>query len=121
MKKEVKTKTLDEILDLDGEPNILEHMVDNNFKDYKIKMLKKNADHEAIVLEGFDDALIGLTYDGRLVYDIGVMRKILSDRDKMCPIEADEYLDYNVFNTKFGELNPIFVNINMDLLLQTLK
>jgi hypothetical protein len=42
--KKVKSKTLEEIIDLNGEPNILEEMVDTNFKDYKIKMLKKNAD-----------------------------------------------------------------------------
>lgn len=121
MKKEVQTKTLSEILDLDDEPNILEHMVDNNFKDYKIKILKKDADPEAIVLEGFDDALIGLSNDGRLIYDLGVMRKILQDRDKMCPIEADEYLDFNVLSTKFGELNPIYITLYMDLVFQTLK
>lgn len=121
MKKEVETKTLSEILDLDGEPNILEHMVDSNFKDYKIKMLKKDADPEAIVLDGFDDALIGVSHDGRLIYDLGVMRKILEDRDKMCPLEADEFLDYNVLNTNFGELIPIYVTLYMDLVFQTLK
>lgn len=121
MKKEVKRKTLLETLDLDGEPNILEKIVDNNFKDCKIILLKKDADPEAIVLDGFDDALIGVSHDGRLIYDIGVMRKILQDRDKMCPIEADEFLDFNVINVKFGELNPIFVTLYMDLVFQTLK
>jgi hypothetical protein len=117
----VKTKTLSEILDLEGEPNILEEMVDNNFKDYKISMLKEGADSFAIVIEGFDDALIGMSHDGRLVYDIGVMRKILVERDKMKSDEADEFLDYNVFGVNFGELDPIFVTLNMDLVFQTLK
>ena len=119
--KKVKSKTLEEILDLTDESNILEEMVDNNFKDYKIKMLKKNADPEAICLDGFDDALIGTTSDGRLVYDIGLMKKVLVERDKFEEIEADEYLDFNVLTAFFGSLNPIYVNLNIDLVLQSLK
>lgn len=115
------SKTLFDTIDTEGEPNILEYMVDSNFKDYKIALLKKDADPDAIVLEGFDDALIGVSIDGRLVYDKGVMSRILVDRDKFSPIEADEYLDFNVLNTKFGELNPIFVTLYMDLVFQTLK
>jgi hypothetical protein len=121
MKQKVKTNTLLETLDLDGEPNILENMVDNNFKEYKIKLLKKDADPDAIVLDGFDDALIGISHDGRLIYDIGVMCKVLEDRDKMCLFDAVVFLDYNVLNTHFGELNPIFIKLHMDLVFQTLK
>jgi hypothetical protein len=121
MKKEVKTKTLSEILDLEGELNILEQMVDTDFNDYKIKMLKKDADPDAIVLRRFDDALIGLSNDGCLVYDIGVMRKILCQRDKMSIVQADEFLNDKVIGIKFGELNPIFVTLYMDLVFQTLK
>ena len=121
MKKEVVTKTLSEILDLDGEPNIIQDMVDSNFKEYKIKMLLKDADFDAIVLDGFDDALIGVSNSGRLVYDIGVMRKVLVERDKMEIDEAIEYLDFNVINAKFGELNPIYITLYMDLVFQTLK
>lgn len=119
--KKVKSKTLEEILDLTDVPNILEEMADNNFKDYKIKMLKHNADSDAIILEDFDDALIGITSEGRLVYDIGLMKKILVERDKFEQIEADEYLDNNVLNAFFGVLNPIYVNLNLDLVLQSLK
>lgn len=116
-----KQKTLLDIIKTDGEPNYLEKMVDNDFKEFKIKLLLKDADVDAIVLEGFDNALIGMSHDGRLVYDINVMRKILIERDGMETIEADEYLDHNVINASFGELNPLFVTIYMDLLLQTLK
>jgi hypothetical protein len=119
--KNVKTKTLVEILDLNGEPNILEEMVDTNFKDYKIKMLKKNADPEAIVLSDFDDALVGTTSDGRLVYDIGLMSKILVETNYVDKIDADEYLHNDLFKELFDGLNPIYVNLNIDLVLQSLK
>lgn len=116
-----KQKTLLDIIDTKGEPNYMEQMVDNDFKDFKIRKLLGDADVDAIVLDGFNDALIGMSHDGRLVYDINVMRKILIERDKMESIEADEYLDFNVINAKFGELNPIFITLHMDLVLQTLK
>ena len=73
------------------------------------------------MLDGFDDALIGTSSDGRLVYDIGIMRKVLIERDKMEVFDANEYLDYNVLNAFFGVLNPIYVNLNIDLVLQSLK
>jgi hypothetical protein len=119
--KELITKTLSEIIDLTNEPNILEDMVDNNFKDYKIKKIKEQADPDAIVLDGLDSAIIGLSYDRRLVYDIDVMRKIFVERDGMDVSEVDEFLSYNVFGGHFGELNPIYVSLNMELVLLTLK
>jgi hypothetical protein len=119
--KELITKTLSEIIDLTNEPNILEDMVDNNFKDYKIKKIKEQADPDAIVLDGLDSAIIGLSYDRRLVYDIDVMRKIFVERDGMEVSEVDEFLSYNVFGGHFGELNPIYVSLNMELVLLTLK
>jgi len=119
--KELTTKTLSEIIDLTNEPNILEDMVDNNFKDYKIKKIKEQADPDAIVLDGLDSAIIGLSYDRRLVYDIDVMRKIFVERDGMDVSEVDEFLSYNVFGGHFGELNPIYVSLNMELVLLTLK
>lgn len=119
--KELITKTLSEIIDLTNEPNILEDMVDNNFKDYKIKKIKEQADPDAIVLDGLDSAIIGLSYDRRLVYDIDLMRKIFVERDGMDISEVDEFLSFNVFGGHFGELNPIYVSLNMELVLLTLK
>jgi hypothetical protein len=49
------------------------------------------------------------------------MKNILVERDKFEQIEADEYLDFNVINAFFGTLNPIYVNLNIDLVLQSLK
>lgn len=119
--KNVKTKTLEETLDFNKELNNTLEVSDSNFKNYKIKMLLENADPEAICLDGFNDALIGTTSDGRLVYDIGLMRKILVQRNKIEQVDADEYLDYRFFNAFFGTLNPIYVNLNIDLVLQSLK
>jgi hypothetical protein len=119
--KKVNTKTVEETFDFNKELNNSFEVSDSNFKNYKIKMLLENADPDAIVLDGFNDALIGTTSDGRLVYDIGIMRKVLIKRDKMEIFDADEYLDNNIFQALFDGLNPIYVNLNIDLVLQSLK
>jgi hypothetical protein len=119
--KKVNTKSVEETFDFNKELKNTLKVLDSDFKNYKIKMLLESADPDAIVLDGFNDALIGTTSEGRLVYDIGLMKKILVQRDKFEDIEADEYLDYRFLNAFFGTLNPIYVNLNIDLVLQSLK
>lgn len=117
----LKTKTVEEKLYTNKELNNSLEVTDSDFKNYKIAKLLNDADPEAIVLDGFNDAIIGTTSDGRLVYDIGLMRKKLEDIDKMCYFEGDKYLKLNVLDAFFGSLTPIYVNLNIDLILQSLK
>lgn len=58
-----------------------------------------NANPKALVLEPratFDDALIGVTADGRLVYTEDKILAVLQDKDGM---SYEEALDYYQFNT----------------------
>jgi hypothetical protein len=117
-------KTLLDIIDLDNEHNILEEFADSNFIHYKLTILKKKADPSALILNGFDNALIGTTYDGRLVYDKDIMYKIIvrtmdCDGDD-ATINADEYLD-TICSQDYGRLSPIFISLNMELVFNTLK
>jgi len=64
-------------------------------------------DPEAIVWDGFDDAIIGNDNNGRVVYDIDKMVEILSK--DMSEEEAIEYLEFNVLYTYVGELTPVHV------------
>ena len=70
------------------------------------------ADPEAIVWDGFDEAIIGRDNRGRLVYDIDLMVETLTREDEMSEEEAIEFLDYNVLNTFVGDLTPIHIYIN---------
>ena len=70
------------------------------------------ADPEAIVWDGFDEAIIGRDNRGRLVYDIDLMVETLTREDEMSEEEALEFLDYNTLNTFVGELTPIHIYIN---------
>ena len=70
------------------------------------------ADPEAIVWDGFDEAIIGRDNRGRLVYDIDLMVETLTREDDMSEEEAMEFLDYNTLNTFVGDLTPIHIYIN---------
>ena len=50
------------------------------------------ADPEAIVWDGFDEAIIGRDNRGRLVYDIDLMVETLTREDDMSEEEAMEFL-----------------------------
>jgi hypothetical protein len=73
--------------------------------------IKELADPEAIQWDNFDDALIGVDRDGKLVYDIDKMIKVLVTKDGMSEEDAIEYLDFNVFGAYVGELTPIHINL----------
>jgi len=71
---------------------------------------------EAIVWDGFDDAIIG--YDMRewkVIYDSVKMAEILVERDEMSYEDAIDYLCYNVFSTYVGEYTPINIHIFNEL------
>jgi hypothetical protein len=118
-------KPLLEIIGTDDEPNILEKMVDENFKSYKIRLLKKKADPDAIAIDGFDDALIGVSVDGRLVYDKDIMVKMVQEeRPHYDPNEVELWLNQYVFvshKDKKERNKPLFISLNMELVLLTLK
>jgi hypothetical protein len=70
------------------------------------------ADPDAVVWDGFDEAIIGHDNRGRLVYDIDLMVETLTRDDEMSEEEAMEFLDYNTLNTFVGDLTPIHIYIN---------
>lgn len=66
----------------------------------------------AIILEGFDDCIIGITEefgnDNRLLYSLKKMiDKMVSDG--MTEEEAIEFYCYNIKGGYFGEQNPVFL------------
>ena len=52
---------------------------------------------EAVVFDSpdYDEAIIGVTEDGRVVYDYDTMVESLQDRDGMTDQEAIEFIDFN--------------------------
>lgn len=75
------------------------------------KLTSDYPDHEFLVADGFDDAIIGVEVtSGRVVYDSGIMIEILVRNQEMTEEDAIEFIDYNVVNAFVGEKTPIFIN-----------
>ena len=64
--------------------------------------------------DGFDEAIIGMTYDmvvseDRLIYSIDKCIEILVNRDDMTPEDALEYLEFNTLGAYVGKDQPVFL------------
>jgi hypothetical protein len=65
----------------------------------------------AILLDGFDDCIIGITEEfgngPRILYSKEkIINKLIED---MSEEESLEYFDFNIIGGYFGEQNPIFL------------
>jgi hypothetical protein len=61
--------------------------------------------------DGYDNAIIGITDNGQLVYSKEKMVKILMESDKsMLEEDSFEFLEFNCFNAYIGEQTPIYIN-----------
>jgi len=71
----------------------------------------------AIVLDGLNSAIIGITQEfgngPRILYSRNKILEILQERDEMTHSEAEEFYDYNILGLYAGEQNPIFLDINL--------
>lgn len=52
---------------------------------------------DAIVFDSpsYDEAIIGVSDDGRVIYDYEMMIQCLIDEDRMSELDAAEFIDYN--------------------------
>tara|TARA_B100000579_G_scaffold437980_1_gene470494 strand:- start:9199 stop:9456 length:258 start_codon:yes stop_codon:yes gene_type:complete len=64
---------------------------------------------EAVLLDGLEKAIIGITRNGVVVYSIDRIVDILMTRDGMDADGAIEFFDYNIGCLGLGEFTPIFV------------
>ena len=109
-------KTLLDLLltnsDSDMNPSLIDRIeISNHVED-----LLRQCDPDAIIINGMNEAIIGKTHDGRLVYDKDKMLFLLSKRSELTISMIDEYLYNEFFNKDMGKLSPIFISIHFDLL-----
>ena len=82
-------------------------------EEYCKKELIAEHNPDALLADGFDDAIIGIgnvaCSQPVVVYDKDTCVNILVDRDGMSEEDAWEYLDYNTFGAYVGENSPIFI------------
>lgn len=68
---------------------------------------------EAVIFDGpdYDEAIVGVTDEGLVVYDFDKMVEILVSRDGMTEIEAIEFIEYNSIRAlPYTENAPIVMN-----------
>ena len=65
---------------------------------------------KTLFADGFNDAIIGTTDDGRVVYSKTLMLENLVLTQDMDATEALEYLNYNTWSAYVGEFTPLYVN-----------
>jgi len=58
----------------------------------------------------YDNAIIGITDEGRLVYGKELMTFELEEFGEMDYNEAFEFLEFNTFCAHLGEMTPLFIN-----------
>lgn len=66
----------------------------------------------SIILDGLDDAVIGIVEDfhgARILYDKSKILQILKERDLMTDEEAEEFYDFNIKGLYAGDLNAVFL------------
>jgi len=69
----------------------------------------------AIILDGFDEAVLGLvsSFEGpRVLYDLKKILEILQ-ADGMKYSEALEYFNFNILSAHMGEQNPVFLDVEL--------
>mgnify|MGYP000674488960 FL=1 len=76
-----------------------------------MKELIAEANPEAMLADGFDDALIGYT-DGSNVIAVYDRDRCVSILNQDMPLEdAEDYFYYNVIGSYVGEYTPIFIKV----------
>ena len=57
---------------------------------------------------GYDDAIVGITREGQLVYSIEKMIELCATQGEMEELDAIEWLEFNTFCAYVGEKTPIW-------------
>lgn len=66
----------------------------------------------ALKADGFDDAIIGVSTNGLIVYDYDKCMNILISNNNWKYLDALQFMEHNVIGSFMGEGTPIFIHTN---------
>lgn len=68
-------------------------------------------DEECLVADGFDRAVIGITFgsEAKTVYSVRKIIDVLVNEEDMSVEDAIEHFEYNIAGSYMGEKTPIYV------------
>ena len=83
----------------------------------KIDFFKVLADHnpDAVTLDGLDNAIIGISYDGKVVYSAEKIIQELMVMNQWSRALAQEWADFNTFHKGYGEHSPVICHMVEDM------
>lgn len=85
----------------------------------RIREQLNEANPEALLADGFEEALIGtamvFSKGPVALYDRAKCIQILVERDKMSEEEAEEYFSFNVEGAYAGEFTPAFAMLESEV------
>lgn len=72
----------------------------------------------AVMLDDLEDAIVGIVEDfgspgKKILYSKIKILNILQERDLMTESEAEEFYDYNILGLYAGELNAVFLDLEI--------
>ncbi len=73
------------------------------------EMVEVYGNDSTLKADGYDDCVVGIECNGRLVYD---KRKMLDKLERnMSSEEAMEFFDYNISGSYMGDMTPLYIYI----------
>ena len=65
---------------------------------------------EAILWDGLDSCIVGMSTDGRAIYSLDSLVEHFQVYEEMSEEDAVEYVDYNIVGAYVGEYTPIHMH-----------
>lgn len=77
----------------------------------KEQILEDYPTDELLFADGFDDCIIGITFEGdNVIYNVGSVIAKLQEQG-MTKLEAYKYFEFNMLGTYVGEHTPLWVSM----------
>lgn len=99
-------KTMDFLFNLCQHYDMLHKTIIENLRDH---------DSDALLADGFDEAIVGVTHGGQVIYCKALCVEILVRRDHMAEETAREFLEFNTYGAFVGPMGPVFADFEPEL------
>lgn len=76
---------------------------------YSIRVIKEMVDPQAVLFEGYDEAIVGVDTKGRLVYDLEALIDTLIKDNAWDEEEALEWFWFHMDNMAGGDHGPVII------------
>lgn len=72
------------------------------------ELMMQLEENEALIMPGYDECIVGITYGGCAVYDCDLVIAQLMTQD-LSYEDAYDYLDFNMAQAYAGDMTPLFI------------